>query len=239
MNAPGLRYRLSELRILITMLFGCTVLFPRHVIVTPCATALLSAFVPNPSRILPMIPSRIQRSQDSFPALFSRFSGRTERRLLRLQSHLQPEEEIRLEYSIPSPANHRPRCSVGNVVSPEDSLTDHSIEDPDSFRRRRLVLTMLASISGASRMGPKTQSAWAATGLVDDSISATSAALLGDVIVPPLDDREYKAFTLPNGLRVLLCSDDSSNEIAAAVDVHVGATSDPASVPGLAHFNEQ
>jgi hypothetical protein len=183
-----------------------------------------------------MVPSRIQRSQDSFPALFPLFSGRAERHLWSLKSHLHSEEEIRLA----SPANHIPRSSVGNVVSPEDSLTDQSIEDPNSVGRRRLVLAMLASISGASRIGPaETKSASAATSLVDASISATSAALLGDVIVPPLDDREYKAFTLPNGLRVLLCSDDSSNEIAAAVDVHVGATSDPASVPGLAHFNEQ
>ena len=46
------------------------------------------------------------------------------------------------------------------------------------------------------------------------------------------------SLVLENGLRVLLCSDVSSNEAAAAMDVHVGATSDPTAVPGLAHFNE-
>jgi insulysin len=58
------------------------------------------------------------------------------------------------------------------------------------------------------------------------------------IMKPPLDDRDYVTYVLGNGLRVLLCSDPSSNEAAAAMDVHVGACSDPDDVPGLAHFCE-
>ena len=44
----------------------------------------------------------------------------------------------------------------------------------------------------------------------------------------PLDKREYRALQLDNDLRVLLISDSSgSNRAAAALDVHVGAFSDP------------
>jgi insulysin len=52
------------------------------------------------------------------------------------------------------------------------------------------------------------------------------------------DDREYRSLTLSNDLRVLLISDPATSIAAAAIDVHVGSTSDPEDVPGLAHFCE-
>ena len=55
---------------------------------------------------------------------------------------------------------------------------------------------------------------------------------------PPLDDLDYKAYIMKNGLRVILCSDPTSNSAGAAMDVHEGACSDPSDIPGLAHFNE-
>ena len=58
------------------------------------------------------------------------------------------------------------------------------------------------------------------------------------VIKRPLDNREYKALTLDNGLRVLLILDSNSSRSAAALDVHVGSFSDPVDMPGLAHFCE-
>ena len=48
----------------------------------------------------------------------------------------------------------------------------------------------------------------------------------------------YDTFTLPNGLKVLLCSDPASTTSAVAMNVHVGACSDPIEIPGLAHFCE-
>ncbi|RHY91232.1 hypothetical protein DYB37_000502 [Aphanomyces astaci] len=52
------------------------------------------------------------------------------------------------------------------------------------------------------------------------------------------DSRLYRAFTLPNCLEVLLVSDAASEKAAAAMAVQVGHQSDPADIPGLAHFLE-
>lgn len=59
-----------------------------------------------------------------------------------------------------------------------------------------------------------------------------------DIMKPPADDRECLVDMLENGLRVVYCSDPSSNEAGAAMDVHVGACSDPKDIPGLAHVSE-
>lgn len=56
--------------------------------------------------------------------------------------------------------------------------------------------------------------------------------------VSPLDERSYRAITLPNKLNVLLISDERSDKAAAALDVAVGHFSDPDELPGLAHFLE-
>jgi insulysin len=70
-------------------------------------------------------------------------------------------------------------------------------------------------------------------------VTGTIATTSYDTVVKrPLDDREYKALTLDNGLRVLLISDRKSSRSAAALDVHAGYFSDPKNVPGLAHFCE-
>ena len=36
------------------------------------------------------------------------------------------------------------------------------------------------------------------------------------------DDREYRSLQLPNGLKVVLVSDPTSDKAAASLDVHVG-----------------
>ena len=58
------------------------------------------------------------------------------------------------------------------------------------------------------------------------------------IIKSPSDQREYKSYTLNNGLRVLLISDPKTDKSAASLDVHIGSTSDPVEHPGLAHFLE-
>lgn len=72
------------------------------------------------------------------------------------------------------------------------------------------------------------------------SASVTSLKSVASSIVQkrPIDDREYKALKLNNGMSVLLISDPSSSRSAAALDVHVGSFSDPIDIPGLAHFTE-
>jgi len=60
-----------------------------------------------------------------------------------------------------------------------------------------------------------------------------------NILKPPLDDRLYETYILPsNNLRVVLCSDVASKELGVAMDVHVGSSSDPTTVRGLAHFQE-
>lgn len=44
--------------------------------------------------------------------------------------------------------------------------------------------------------------------------------------------------TLSNGLTALLVHDPDTDKAAAGMDVHVGHFSDPAELPGLAHFLE-
>jgi len=54
----------------------------------------------------------------------------------------------------------------------------------------------------------------------------------------PEDKREYRVVTLSNRLRAVLVSDPLTDKAAASLDVHVGHFSDPAELPGLAHFCE-
>lgn len=59
-----------------------------------------------------------------------------------------------------------------------------------------------------------------------------------DIAKSPNDNREYRALTLENGMKVLLISDPTTEKAAAAVDVNAGSNSDPQAFPGLAHFLE-
>jgi len=52
------------------------------------------------------------------------------------------------------------------------------------------------------------------------------------------DHREYRRFTLDNGLKVLLVSDPEMNTSAASMAVGVGSLADPRERQGLAHFLE-
>lgn len=132
-----------------------------------------------------------------------------------------------------------------------DSKTDIDKAIPDSVRRRRLLYSLLAA-SGSALFPP--QPSQAATAEATATTALESTELLGatsatdsianldwskiDIMKPPPDNRQYKLAILDNGLKVVLCSDPSSNEAGAAMDVHVGACSDPKDIPGLAHFNE-
>ena len=105
----------------------------------------------------------------------------------------------------------------------------------DSTTRRQLLFSLLAA-SGSTLLTPTTAVADAVTSTITASDLEDWSNV--NIIKPPSDDRDYLAYILPNGLKVLLCSDPLSNEAGAAMDVHVGACSDPNEVRGLAHFNE-
>jgi hypothetical protein len=125
------------------------------------------------------------------------------------------------------------------MVSKRSDDSAENIADPDRVRRRQLLVSMLATVSASTWVQESNAKAEVVASAAPVSATGTETIIDADVIKPPLDDREYLSYTLPNGLRVLLCSDPSSNEAASAMDVHVGACSDPAEVPGLAHFNER
>ena len=114
----------------------------------------------------------------------------------------------------------------------------------DSLSRRQLLLSMLVSTGASSSIfsNPAIASTQSDTIIKEDQVQSIANSLRSDgndkLIIPPMDKRIYETMTLDNGLRVILCSDPSSNTAAAAMDVHVGANSDPDSVPGLAHFCE-
>ncbi|KAG6854734.1 hypothetical protein C0991_002448 [Blastosporella zonata] len=52
------------------------------------------------------------------------------------------------------------------------------------------------------------------------------------------DDRDYRIILLDNGLEATLIHDANADKAAASLDVAVGHLSDPADMPGLAHFCE-
>lgn len=59
-----------------------------------------------------------------------------------------------------------------------------------------------------------------------------------EITKSPADTRAYRSITLSNGLQVMLVSDPSADQAAAALDVHVGSGHDPVDRQGLAHYLE-
>ena len=52
------------------------------------------------------------------------------------------------------------------------------------------------------------------------------------------EQRSYRRFLLPNGLKILLVADPTVRKAAASLTVGVGAMSDPEMHQGLAHYLE-
>ena len=139
----------------------------------------------------------------------------------------------------------------------EDSSACSSYSDryfrrkPASIKSRvvsRLSYALIGSsllVGGASNAVVGQRSSSAATSLKASSLASLATSELTDeafrnakVAKRPSDRKEYRALRLSNQLRVLLISDKNTNRAAAAIDIHVGAFSDPEEVPGLAHFAE-
>lgn len=58
------------------------------------------------------------------------------------------------------------------------------------------------------------------------------------ILVPKLDEREYKRILLPNLIQTILISDPKSKTASAAVSVGVGSNQNPREINGLAHLLE-
>lgn len=52
------------------------------------------------------------------------------------------------------------------------------------------------------------------------------------------DTRKYDTFCLENGIKVIICQDETSNISASSLNVNIGSSSDPDDIPGMAHFLE-
>jgi len=110
---------------------------------------------------------------------------------------------------------------------------------PDNVTRRHLLFSLLASSASASELMGRNLPAYAAEIVDGVTPSTIPASVVGaPLIIPPMDKRLHESLTLSNGMKVVLCCDPSSNAAACAIDVHVGAMSDPPNIPGMAHFNE-
>src|SRR4030095_15055154 len=66
----------------------------------------------------------------------------------------------------------------------------------------------------------------------------TAIADLPARLQAPTDTAQFRRFTLDNGLRVLLVSDQKFNKSGAALVVNVGTIDDPRDTEGMAHFLE-
>ncbi|HET8904981.1 MAG TPA: insulinase family protein [Saccharospirillum sp.] len=76
------------------------------------------------------------------------------------------------------------------------------------------------------------------TGLVLTSASIVGSDNPSNLVVSEREDRVFHQYQLENGLKVVLVSDKDAEVAAAALNVSVGSWSNPADVPGLAHFLE-
>jgi secreted Zn-dependent insulinase-like peptidase len=70
------------------------------------------------------------------------------------------------------------------------------------------------------------------------TVNITVTANAASIEKSPNDSRDYRQLVLENGLKVTLIHDSETDMAAAAMDVAVGAGSDPRDRPGLAHFLE-
>ncbi len=59
-----------------------------------------------------------------------------------------------------------------------------------------------------------------------------------EIIKPPLDHKIYKSVHLNNGIETVIIYDKDSPICSATLVVNIGFSSDPKSIPGLAHFLE-
>ncbi len=78
----------------------------------------------------------------------------------------------------------------------------------------------------------------AAVGLYYCGAARALAPPAGAIVQSPHDQRQYEYLVLPNKMRVLLISDAGADHAAAALEVGIGSSSDPADRLGLAHFLE-
>ena len=100
-------------------------------------------------------------------------------------------------------------------------------------------LSVIGGGISSAKASPLSKPDLKSTSMLKATTIPIASEIDNNIVVKSITDkRQYKAITLNNGIRALLISDPDSSVSAAALDVHVGAMSDPSNVPGLAHFCE-
>lgn len=69
-------------------------------------------------------------------------------------------------------------------------------------------------------------------------LATLSLPVRANIITSPLEQREFRALTLDNGLRAVLVSDSKADQAAVSLNVAAGSNANPDERPGLAHFLE-
>ena len=120
--------------------------------------------------------------------------------------------------------------------SKHPSETQRPASSPSRLRTNILKTTnillksmFLSSLSSMTN-GRNADAATKLNSVVTSSLSQSSSSPSVVIQKRSNDEREYKALTLSNDMRVLLVSDPASSRAAAALDVHVGSYSDPLNV---------
>lgn len=127
-----------------------------------------------------------------------------------------------------------PLSALPDKFNNHDTFAQSDFQQADSITRRRLVFSLLAT---SSILPPSALAAVNSPPSTSSSTTITDKSETIRVLRPPLDKRQYETYTLPNGLKVLLCSDPTSTAAAVGMNVHVGACSDPVEIPGLVCAN--
>jgi hypothetical protein len=162
-------------------------------------------------------------------------------------------------------AGHRLRPAGGLRMGkvPDGARAEDTNEAMRMLRSRRFFVQTTAAGAASLALGGGVLSPVNSPAFAEDAAAALAGGVVGApvydlgigkdynrapgklIVMPPntvekspADDKEYRALTLANGLRVLLASDPKADTAAAALNVRVGHFSDPDDVPGLAHFCE-
>ena len=105
----------------------------------------------------------------------------------------------------------------------------HYTRDPNTAPHRLFVLVAVLSLVTACVAPPPP---------ADEAVARTPRAEVVRPTTGAIDDRDYRAFTLANGLSVLVVSDPATDQAAAALAVDVGSFDEDDDRLGLAHFLE-
>lgn len=135
-------------------------------------------------------------------------------------------------------ASNSERDRYGETFSREGSVSGRDKLKQVNHILRCMGGAYISAVSGSAHAAGQEGFTSMRIGLTEEQGTILFEPQSDEVIKSQGDDRDYRSLKLSNELRVLLVSDPDASLAAAAIDVHVGSTSDPDDVPGLAHFCE-